>query len=572
MRIHILCTLLFALISIGTPRACFGVPHQDVLTQEKAAQEQPTQSDREEPKYEKLEEETAPLRPPGPLLLDLGWIDWNVRTNFTKFRQYATPPRGFFLRELRYDPLASPQGYQGLLSLKALFEDDYFSEGRFDYSFGLTRLEGYARRNRYFIPTTPFPIPFSERRIQEGTFKQFLSREVALSLQFSEDDQTQNFESPRPFQVQKIRYSDALVGGKLGNGHIETGFSTWRFYDRTGILRDTRVDRWRILYAWDALPYLGMEGSYSRLWIDQPGALSSEVEALSFAGDLAVGRTTDLSVAWRRTKLALPVVRNAWSREQQIGTARIRQRWGHWSLQFGVKHREVERIRGDQSFVDVPRWLTFDGRLTGRLHKQVRLTLRGSWEDLQSAPPMTTDDPRPLFWGGRKYAQARIEGGNTDVGGYASYTFRRWENDPRGVRVESNAWLVGATWQVTQSLSVFAEYLNESWTGRTASNQFPTLDLFEPNGHITVVGANWVVDARTYLSVQYTEYGTANQNPLRLRDGNTSARLMTVDARHRFPSGHEIGFVIAPWSYSDRIVPQMDYHTTVIMLTGSARF
>jgi hypothetical protein len=552
--------------------AGFGAPQPNAFGQEKAAQEQPAQDDKEEPKDEKTEEEKAPPKPPSPLLLELGWTDWNVRTNFTKFRQYATPPRGFFLRELRYDPLASPQGYQGLLSLKALFEDDYFSEGRFDYAYGLTRLEGYARRNRYFIPTTPFPIPLSERRIQEGTFKQFLSRDVALSLRFSEDDQTQNFESPRPFQVQKTRYSDALVGGKLGNGRIETGFSTWRFYDRTTVLRDTRLDRWQILYAWDALPYLGVEGSYSRFWLDQPGAPSSEVEALSFAGDLAFGRTTDLSVAWRRTKLSLPVVHNAWSREQQIGTARITQKWRNWSLQFGVRQREVERIRGDQTFVDVPRWLTFEGRLTGRLHKQVRLTLRGAWEDLQSAPPMVTDDPRPLFWGGRKHAQVRLEGGNTDVGGYASYTFRRWENDPRGVRIESNAWLVGAHWQVTPALGFFAEYLKESWTGRSASNVFPTLDLFEPDTHTVVIGTTWVVDARTYLSVQYTEYGTANQNPLRLPDGNTGVRNFTIEARYRFPAGHEIGFVVAPWSYSDRIVPLMDYHTTVILLTGSARF
>jgi len=536
------------------------------------AQEQPPPQEPPPKQEETPAQEEAEKPPPYyPLTLELGWGDRHLDGNERKFRQYATPPSGFFVRDLRYAPLAFPGGHRGLLTLKSVGEDDYRADGDLGLFYGRTRLEVFLTRNRFF-DTTPILILPSDRTLQEGALKQFLTRDFSLSLRYRMDEQDQFFEPPRAPLHQRTRYSDVVAAGRLGNGQLHVSFADWRYFDRTGTLKDTKVDRWQVRYLWEPLRNFGLEGAFARLSVRQPSVPKGHVEILSLAGDVAAGPATDLLLTLRRDKLSLPVTQNAYAREQRLVAGRVVHRWNRWSAQMGLSLREAERIRGDQNFVDVPQWLTFEGRVSGRVTRQVRLTVRGYTQNLSDGPPMMTLDPRPLYWDGRRYAQVKIDGGWSEVNGYASWTFNRWENDARAVRLSTYIYAIGGNWQATPALSLFAEWTYEDWTAKSEIADFPILENFAPSSRVIALGANWVIDPQTFVSLGFTEFITSNDNPLQLRDANTRGQFFTLNARHQFPSGQEVGLVIAPWAYRDRVLGTMNYDATVVMVTGSAKF
>src|SRR5690242_7504214 len=85
---------------------------------DKKAQEKKTGDKSKAPKETDDEKPAAPPKEPhAPLLIVTpGYANTDMRGSFAhKFLQYATPPQGFFLKELRYNPqIGHNEGY-GLL-------------------------------------------------------------------------------------------------------------------------------------------------------------------------------------------------------------------------------------------------------------------------------------------------------------------------------------------------------------------------------------------------------------------------------------------------------------------------
>ena len=63
-----------------------------------------------------------------------------------KFRQYATPPRGFLLEELRYQRDSLDPRNNGFFTLKTPGQQDFLLAGRADLGYGYTQLWGDLRR------------------------------------------------------------------------------------------------------------------------------------------------------------------------------------------------------------------------------------------------------------------------------------------------------------------------------------------------------------------------------------------------------------------------------------------
>ncbi|MCX7967014.1 MAG: hypothetical protein N3B10_00835 [Armatimonadetes bacterium] len=504
--------------------------------------------------------------------VEVGFSNWGLDGNQNKFRQYATPAKSLFLRSIRYTPtFRFPTNDAGQLVLKGLGDDDYRAEGHFDALFGRARFEFNAGRNRFY-DATHFLVGESKREVEEGAFKYLLTNDFAFSVRYLMDRQDRIFESPQLPYYQRTRYWDAVAEGRISDSQLSLSYADWRYFDRTDIRPDTTVKRWSVRYLWEPSTILGLEGGISRFSVKQPGRPDADVESLALSADWALSQSADFSLHLRRDKLDLPVVQNAWVRERRLGIANLTYRWSGWNLNFGFRQQETERIRKDQTFVDTPRWRTFEIRLSGRVSPNWRLTLRGSTQHLTHPPTMVTTDPRQLFWDDRRFAQLKLEGGSPVLNGYLVLNHRRWDNDVRAIELTTNSITVGGSWQASKRLNLFAEYAYEAWKAKSEMAEFPTLDNFVPNSRVTTIGLSWMIDKRTFLSAAFNEFVTHNDNPLLLRDGNYRGRFLTANLRYRFPAGYEITLTVAPWRYRDRVVDLMDYDATIVMVSGSARF
>lgn len=514
----------------------------------------------------------APLPPPPkPLSLDFGWSWWNEDGRFAKFRQYATPPNSRFLRELRYISPFWDNGSNLRLQLWSPTEDDFRLEGNFSFAFGQTRAEAWTTRNRFLTPA-PDVLRTSERTATESFFKQAISPDFALFFRYRQEGQNHYLETPRTPLLQNTRYWDAVAEGKFGNGWLSIGYTDWRYFDRTNTFPDTGMQRWHARYLWEMNPRLSVEGMFSGMRLPQQGRPRSSMDTLQLVSDILINNATELTLSFRQDKIDLPVVRNAYVRERRSGQALLIHRWNRWNLQLGVRGREAERVRADHTFVDVPRWWTVEGRLWGRLNRQLRLTVRGWDERLNDPPVMLTSDPRSLYWNHRRMMQVKLDGGSALFNGYLTYTHRHWGNNARDVGLNLNALTLGGTWTPRDNFSLFAELSSEAWTARSEVAQEPILRRFVPNSQVVTVGFNWTVDRRTAVSATFTRFVTDNDNPLLLRDANTEGNFLTANITYQLPSDYLLTLTIAPWSYRDKVDSWMDYDTQLVLLSLSGRF
>jgi hypothetical protein len=513
--------------------------------------------------------EAAP-KPAPWVSLNLGATARNFSGNETKWRQYSTPPTGLYLRELRLAP-AIMSGHQGMLSLKAPGEDDYRYDGWLGLFYGRTTLDGYLSRSRFFAPT-PTLIDSSNRILQNLYVRQVLRDALTLTVQYRMDEQNQFFEVPKTQIHQRTRFTDLALQGKVGPGRAVAGYTDWRFFDRTEIQPSTNLSQWNLGYQWDPSPALAFDASFVRQSFDTVGGPKNHIETLALGGGWALGPNTDISASWTREKIGLNVVQNAYVRDRRVGALGLQQYWRGWSLRMGLRQRDAERVRADQSYVDTPRWLTFDGRLSGRLGRDVRLTARGSTETLHRAPQMLTDDPRSLYFDSRAFAQLKLEATAPTANAYLIGTYNRRDISSRQMSYVSRVGTLGGDFIINPRVNAFAEYTFDTASAKSDIVEFPVFDTFAPNSRLAVLGLNWTVDGRTYVWTTYNEYSALNDNPLRLRDANAHGRFLNINVRHRFQTGYDVGLSITPYFYRDAVAESMDYSTTLFMLNAAARF
>jgi len=123
-----------------------------------AGDKEPAKGDaaEEAPKLPKLD-----LPPRTSVYTEFGYGDWGLGGSNNKFRQYATAPHGFFLRDLTYSPMLKSVSENGLFNIKGIGQDDYRAEARFASSYGATQASGYLSRFRFVdpLPTQVNPTP-----------------------------------------------------------------------------------------------------------------------------------------------------------------------------------------------------------------------------------------------------------------------------------------------------------------------------------------------------------------------------------------------------------------------------
>jgi predicted porin len=186
----------------------------------------------------------------------------------------------------------------------------------------------------------------------------------------------------------------------------------------------------------------------------------------------------------------------------------------------------------------VPKWSTVEGRLSGRVPGGLRLTVRGYTQALIEQPGFNTNDPSNLYWTARDFAEGRLEGGHDDLSYYAVYTYRSDRNVARAAEVTTGQYTLGAAYQLSPTLNMFAEYHHELWSGKAAITGYPSIGNYLPDVTTGILQMTYNPNKRAYLSLTYTGFGTRNDNPLMLPDGNTRGTFVTINGRYKFNRGY----------------------------------
>ncbi len=563
-------------------------PSSDSVSEAKAKKQT---SKQDKAKSEKAKSDTAPaktapdsvdetpkpapikskLEPNRNVYLEMGYADWDLRGNESKFRQYATPPRGIFLRDFRFAPNFRSPSEDAFFQLRGIGQDDYLAAGRGVWEYGKTQAKGFLTRSRFFDPSAGSINP-STWQTEALTLRRKLKPDFSISFQARSDSQQLNYQTPQDGLNQNTDFWEAAAAGKLGSGFTRVSFSNFHYADDTGVLQNFDAQKLDLSYLWTPTSAIGIELAGSHVTIHQPDMPESHLETLSLGGDFTLTPATDLAVKLQRRQLGLPTVQNAYARNENSAIFNLSHRFKNWHSQLGFRLQSDERVNGDQTNVDVPKWSTLEGRLSGRLYHNVKLTLRAYTQSLSNPPPSVLSDPQTLYWTNRNYFQARLEGGLLNLNGYLIYTYRVNRNSERASDVTTEQYTLGSNWQINQNVNIFAEYHHENWTGRTDLLDFPSLSNFLPDSDTGVVELNWSLGRQASISLNYTGFAAYNDNPLLLQDGNTHGSFLTINTHYRFPSGCELGIILAPWTYRDTVSSALNYDSTAFMLTGSARF
>lgn len=525
------------------------------------------------PAEEEQKTEEAKAKPLLPVAgaLTLGYGDLGLSGNQNTLRRYATPPKLLFIEELSLRSRAGWGSGQGGITLRGVGADDYSYRGAADEMFGRLRADAYYTRSRY-LPDTPEPQGESERKASGWNVAQRISPSFVIASSYRMESQTQTFSVPRAAQYQRSRYLDVQAYGKAGRGFISGGYSSANFHDRTAILPSSTVEQATVSYVVQATPSVDAGGSYSRTLIRQGALPQATVETAGLMADATLGRLGNLSLDATSETIGNPASATMAVTRNQGGSARLQKRWAHWNAEVGLRSREIMRLNQTRTYVDVPRWTTIDARLRGLLSSQTKITLKAGSQWLAGSPLAAQEDTRSLYWNRRTNVSARLETCMANATGYLASSYKVQENAERYARSAAGALQAGGSLQLGPKVVAFGEYAYENLKLRTEIADWPTTAMFGPDSQTAVAGLSWTVDPRMWVTATYTDWFVSNDNPLLLREANIHGRELTLTLRRRLHDGSELGLLVAPLTYKDKVVDSLDYRATVLRLSGTTTF
>lgn len=504
------------------------------------------------------QEETPAERPTLWNEITLGYTSFRHGTS--ALRQYARPTQGLSLHELRlFGPQTETTPFY-VLSYRGMPEQDNVLEGTVILNRGHTIVRGSREQYQYDVLDWR-PRERSSEDNTQFTVDHSFAPGFGGFLSYRANERNDRYSAPRDAERTRTRTVAAGIGGSLLGGNANVAVVDRRITDDSRLQPNSLQRRVEASYARDFGSSISLEGSASLARIEQAGLRSSDVRSYAFAGFADLGPTTGLHFNFGRQDLDLNNVENAHVRKRLVSGVRLIQRLPGWNLQLGFKHKESERIRTDQSFVDVPKSNEYEGRLSGRFG-QARVTVRGSWEDLRATAVMNTSDTRQLLWDDRATFQAKVDGGGELFSAYGSYTYRFQQNKQRGVEIGWQNLVVGGSYVLNSSLNGYAELAADNFNVTGGSETGQSLDFYFPNARSASVGINWAKDANLSASAGLNYY----------ESGDVKGTQLTLSLKRQLSADHSLELVVAPWRQEDRLYNLTGYKTTFLMARYTVRF
>lgn len=517
------------------------------------AQETPPPTEPQK-KEEEPEEEIIPVK-------------WNeITVGYSSFRvnsglsRYARPSEGLSLHDLKFLVPGSESTPYARLVLRGMPSQDNLIDGYVALNRGRTVVRGSRKQYKFYAfdwrPTDP-----SEDNEAEVTVEHSFAPNIGGFITYKSSERDGRYPAPRDAEHIRARTLAGGVGGKVLGGNLGLTLSDRRLNDDTGAQPASLQRRFDASYARDFGDTLSLEGSAGFTRIEQAGLASSNIRTYALSGAWDVSPSTGLQFHFGRQDFDLNSILNAHAQKRLVSSVRLMHRWPGWSFQFGFKHKETERVRADQSFVDVPKVNEYDARLAGRLGP-ARLTLRGSWEDLRETAIMNTFDTRQLLWDDRATFQAKLDGGGDAFSAYGTYTYKFQQNKQRGVEIGWNNVAIGGSYVFTPAVNGYAEFSADDFHVLGGAETGQDLDFFFPNSRSFALGLNWSKDASLTASASLNYY----------ESGNVRGTQLTLSLRRRLCADHDLELVVAPWRHEDRQFNLTGYRTTFLSARYTVRF
>ena len=85
----------------------------------------------------------------------------------------------------------------------------------------------------------------------------------------------------------------------------------------------------------------------------------------------------------------------------------------------------------------------------------MRLTLRGTWDNLTAGAVPNTDDTRQLLWDDKVMGQAKLDFSSDSYAFYAVYTYRFRQNKTRLTEIDWHNITIGASHPFNSALTAY---------------------------------------------------------------------------------------------------------------------
>lgn len=494
-------------------------------------------------------------------------VKWNeVTVGYSTFKtnpglsRYAQPSEGFDLHNLKLFTPGTEKTPRAWLILRGLAPRDNYLAAYVALNRGNTIVRGSRSAHQYddfgWQPKLP-----SEDNVTDLTVDHAFAPNLGGFIIYRGTERDARYAAPRDAEHMRTRQIAGGVGGNVLGGNLGVNYSDRRAWDDTGVQPNRLTQTVSANYTRDLGPALSLEGSAASSKIQQAGLKNSFVRSYALAGAWDLAPSTGVQFHFGRQDYDLNNVLNAYVQKRFVSSLRLMHRFPGWSFQFGYKHKESERVRADQSYVDVPKSNEYDARLAGSLGG-ARVTLRGSWEDLRETAVMNTDDTRQLLWDDRALFQAKVDTGNDVYSAYGVYTYRFQQNKQRGVDIRWNNLVLGGSYVLNPAWNAYIEFAADNFAVSGGAESGQDLDFYFPNSRSLAFGVNWSQDPRMTASANLNYY----------ESGDVRGTQLTLSLRRRLSQDHDLELVVAPWRHEDRLYDLTGYRSTFLSLRYTVRF
>ncbi len=475
----------------------------------------------------------------------------------TSINQYARPLMGIGLHSLRYlSPLSETSPFARLI-VRGMPDQDNYASVLFHLTGGRTALSAERWEYGHYVLDWR-PKSESIDRAFTATLDQAIAPGIGGYLTYRSDRREGRYPAPRVADLTQTQTVSGGVGGRALGGNFGLSMTDKRTYTDTGIQPTTLQNRMSAQFNRDIGADFNLGGSASLTRIEQAGQPKNEVKNYVVSGRWEIDEGSAVQFQIGEQQLDLNSIQNAYVRKRTESSVRFLHRLSDWSLQLGYRHRESERVRSDQSYVDVPTIDSIDFRALGKVGA-VRVTLKGSLEETQPNAVMGTNDPRQLYWDKRGSLQAKFDYAAESFVLYGLATLKKQQNNERDVEIAQNNIAVGGSYVYDEAISGFAEVSFEDYRVIGAGQ---SLDFYFPTAWTFATGVDWASDPSTWASANINFY----------ENGDVLGTQLSFIVRRKISPDNDLEIIVAPWTREDRQLGLTGFHTTFLSVRYTVRF